>query len=93
MLATQGGESFDILRDPSDRRSSMFVQKWATHEAHDAAFADRILASGHLENVLDEGVVQTFTPSSLTDTGVDRIRASAGPRAATRRRRDRGSYR
>jgi hypothetical protein len=64
MVAAQGCEAFDILQDQSDRRLSMFVQMWATREAHNAAFAERILASGHLEKVLavlDEGVVQTFS--------------------------------
>jgi quinol monooxygenase YgiN len=63
MLASEGCESFDILRDQSDPRSSAFVQTWSSREAHDAAFGELILASGHLEKVLaalDEGVVQTF---------------------------------
>lgn len=63
MLAADGCESFDILRDQSDPRSSAFVQKWSSREAHDAAFGELIMASGHLEKVLaalDEGVVQTF---------------------------------
>jgi len=63
MLAAEGCESFEILRDQADSRSSAFVQTWSTREAHDDAFGDLILASGHLEKVLarlDEGVVQTF---------------------------------
>jgi quinol monooxygenase YgiN len=63
MLAADGCESFDILRDEGDHRSFVFVQTWASREAHDAAFGDLILASGHLEKVLatlDEGVVQNF---------------------------------
>jgi quinol monooxygenase YgiN len=63
MLAADGCESFDILRDASDHRSFVFVQTWASREAHDAAFGELILASGHLEKVLatlDEGVVQNF---------------------------------
>jgi hypothetical protein len=35
----------------------------SSREAHDAAFGELIMASGHLEKVLatlDEGVVQTF---------------------------------
>jgi quinol monooxygenase YgiN len=63
MLAADGCESFDILRDRTDPRSSAFVQTWTSREAHDAAFAELIMASGHLEKVLatlDEGVVQTF---------------------------------
>lgn len=63
MIATDGCESFDILRDQSDPRSFAFIQTWDSREAHDAAFGELILASGHLEKVLatlDEGVTQTF---------------------------------
>ena len=63
MLAAEGCESFDILRDQGDARSSVFIQTWSSREAHDAAFGELIMASGHLEKVLatlDEGVVQTF---------------------------------
>jgi quinol monooxygenase YgiN len=63
MIAAEGCESFDILRDQSDPQSFVFIQIWASREAHDAAFSELILASGHLEKVLavlDEGVTQTF---------------------------------
>jgi quinol monooxygenase YgiN len=63
MLSAEGCESFEILRDQTDRQSFVFVQTWSTREAHDAAFGELILASGHLEKVLaalDEGVVQSF---------------------------------
>jgi len=63
MLGAEGCQSFDILRDQADPRSSAFIQKWSSREAHDAAFGELIMASGHLEKVLaalDEGVVQTF---------------------------------
>jgi quinol monooxygenase YgiN len=63
MLAAEGCESFDILRDQADSRASAFIQTWSSREAHDVAFGERIMASGHLEKVLallDEGVVQTF---------------------------------
>jgi quinol monooxygenase YgiN len=63
MLGAPGCESFEILRDQADPRSSAFIQRWSSREAHDAAFGDLILGSGHLEKVLgtlDEGVVQTF---------------------------------
>jgi quinol monooxygenase YgiN len=63
MLAADGCESFQILRDQVDPRSSAFIQTWSSREAHDVAFGELIMASGHLENVLaalDEGVVQTF---------------------------------
>jgi quinol monooxygenase YgiN len=63
MVAAEGCESFQILRDQTDPRSSVFFQTWSSREAHDAAFGELILASGHLEKVLaalDEGVTQTF---------------------------------
>jgi quinol monooxygenase YgiN len=63
MLAAEGCESFTILRDQSDARCSAFIQTWSSREAHDAAFGELIMASGHLEKVLatlDEDVVQTF---------------------------------
>ena len=63
MIAADGCESFDILRDQSDPQSFVFIQTWASREAHDAAFGELILASGHLEKVLavlDESVTQTF---------------------------------
>ena len=63
MLVVEGCEAFQILQDPEDRRSSAFVQTWSTRQAHDAAFGELIVASGHLEKVLarlDTGVVQTF---------------------------------
>jgi quinol monooxygenase YgiN len=63
MLAAEGCESFDILLDQGDLRSSAFIQTWSSREAHDAAFGELIMASGHLEKVLavlDEEVVQAF---------------------------------
>ena len=63
MMAAEGCESFDILRDQAEARSSIFIQTWSSREAHDAAFGELIMASGHLEMVLatlDEGVIQTF---------------------------------
>jgi quinol monooxygenase YgiN len=63
MLAADGCESFDILQDQGDPRCSAFIQTWSSRDAHDAAFGELIMASGHLEKVLaalDEGVVQTF---------------------------------
>ena len=63
MLAADGCKSFDILRDQADPRCSAFVQTWSSREAHDAAFGELIMASGHLEKVLatlDQGVIQTF---------------------------------
>lgn len=52
MRAAEGCESFDLLRDEDDLRALVFLQRWVSHEAHDAAFADRIVQTGHLEKVL-----------------------------------------
>ena len=63
MLAADGCEAFAILRDQADPRASAFLQTWSSREAHDAAFGELIMASGHLEKVLatlDAGVVQAF---------------------------------
>ncbi len=61
MREAEGCESFELLRDEDDSCAMAFVQQWDTHEAHDSAFADRILATGHLDNVvaaLDEAITQ-----------------------------------
>jgi quinol monooxygenase YgiN len=63
MLTADECESFDILQDKADRRSSAYIQTWSSREAHDAEFGEVIMARGHLKKVLaplDEGVVQTF---------------------------------
>jgi quinol monooxygenase YgiN len=63
MIAAEGCESFHILRHDADPHSLAFVQRWSSRETHDAAFGERILASGHLSKVLetlDQPVVQTI---------------------------------
>jgi quinol monooxygenase YgiN len=63
MIGADGCESFDTLRDQSDHRSFAFVQTWTSRQAHDSAFGELILGSGHLDKVLavlDEVVTQTF---------------------------------
>jgi quinol monooxygenase YgiN len=63
MLAADGCESFAILQDQADLRCSVFIQTWSSRDAHDVAFGELIMASGHLDKVLaalDGGVVQTF---------------------------------
>ena len=63
MIGAEGCEAFDILQDQSDPQTLVFIQTWTSREAHDAAFGELILASGHLEKVLavlDEDVTQTF---------------------------------
>jgi len=61
MRTAPGCESFQLLREETDPRSFVFVQGWVSHEAHDAAFTERIVQTGHLEKVLaaiDEAIVQ-----------------------------------
>jgi quinol monooxygenase YgiN len=68
MRAAEGCESFDLLRDEDDPRSFTFLQHWISHEAHDTAFAERILKTGHLDKVIaavDEPIAQhTYTTVS-----------------------------
>jgi quinol monooxygenase YgiN len=52
MRAADGCESFDLYRDQDDELSFTFIQSWASSEAHDAAFGERIAQTGHLEKVL-----------------------------------------
>jgi quinol monooxygenase YgiN len=52
MRAADGCESFDLYSDRDDAHAFTFVQRWVSPEAHDAAFAERIAQTGHLEKVL-----------------------------------------
>jgi quinol monooxygenase YgiN len=52
MRAADGCESFDLYRDQDDDQAFIFIQGWASPGAHDAAFAERIIQTGHLEKVL-----------------------------------------
>jgi quinol monooxygenase YgiN len=52
MRAADGCESFDLFKDQEDELSFTFIQRWASPEAHDAAFGERIVETGHLERVL-----------------------------------------
>ena len=52
MRAADGCEAFELLRDDQDPRSMVFHQCWASHEAHDAAFKERIVETGHIKQVL-----------------------------------------
>jgi quinol monooxygenase YgiN len=61
MRDAEGCESFDLLRDENDPCAMAFVQRWQSHQAHDSAFADRIVQTGHLDKVLavlDEAITQ-----------------------------------
>ena len=52
MRAADGCESFDLYRDQTDELSFTFIQRWTSPELHDAAFGERIVATGHIEKVL-----------------------------------------
>ena len=61
MRTAEGCESFRLLREEADSRSFVFLQRWVSHEAHDAAFTEQIVQTGHLEKVLaaiDQAIVQ-----------------------------------
>jgi quinol monooxygenase YgiN len=68
MRASEGCESFELVQDESDARSLTFIQHWASHQAHDSAFGERIMKTGHLDKViatLDQPIVQhTYTALS-----------------------------
>ncbi len=52
MREADGCESFDLYQEQGNNQAFTFVQHWASAEAHDAAFAERIMQSGHLDKVL-----------------------------------------
>ncbi len=52
MRTAEGCASFELYREENDDLAFTFVQQWASTEAHDAAFGERIVQSGHLDKVL-----------------------------------------
>jgi len=49
------------VRGEADRCSFVFLQRWDSHEAHDGAFVEHIVQTGHLDKVLaalDEPIQQ-----------------------------------
>jgi quinol monooxygenase YgiN len=61
MQAAEGCQCFELLRDEHDPSALAFLQRWDCHQAHDAAFAERIGQTGHFDKVfaaLDEPVVR-----------------------------------
>ena len=63
MLTADGCESFEILREQGDARSSALVQRWTSERHTTPRSASGSLQAGSLEKVLgvlDEGAVQTF---------------------------------
>ena len=52
MRVADGCESFELVQDDQDPCSFAFVQRWASHQHHDAAFNERIVQTGHINEVL-----------------------------------------
>jgi quinol monooxygenase YgiN len=52
MRASDGCESFELVQDDQDPCSFAFLQRWASHQDHDAAFNERIVQTGHINVVL-----------------------------------------
>ncbi len=52
MRTADGCEAFDLLRADDDPGAFVFIQRWDAPESHDTAFADKIIATGHLDKVL-----------------------------------------
>jgi quinol monooxygenase YgiN len=61
MRGAEGCEFFDLLRDEEQSRTFVFLPGWDSHQAHDTAFAERIVRTGHLDKVfaaIDQPIVQ-----------------------------------
>ena len=63
--AAEGCESFELFQRDDDPRKFMFLEQWASREAHHDNMAQNIVASGHLQKLLpllegpiDNGVVE-----------------------------------
>jgi quinol monooxygenase YgiN len=89
MRAAEGCESFELVPDESDARSLTFIQHWASHQARDSAFGERIMKAGHLDKVIatrDPPIVQpTYAALSSSEFSiVGRVRRGADD--TTRRR-------
>ena len=52
MQEADGSESSELYRDRDDDLAFTFIQSWASSEAHDAAFGERIVQTGHLDKVI-----------------------------------------
>ena len=60
----EGCESFELFQRQDDEHKFMFLERWASIEAHHTNMADNIVASGHLGRMLpllvgppDNGVI------------------------------------
>ena len=61
----EGCEQFDLFQRQDDPHKFMFLERWASIDAHHANMADNIVASGHLAKMLpllagspDNGVIE-----------------------------------
>ena len=61
-----GCEAFDVFQRQDDPHKFMFLERWASIDAHHANMAANIVASGHLAKMLpllvgppDNGVIET----------------------------------
>jgi quinol monooxygenase YgiN len=52
MRTADGCEAFELVQEDQDPCSFAFQQRWASHQAHDAAFSERIVQTGHINQVL-----------------------------------------
>jgi heme oxygenase (mycobilin-producing) len=63
--AADGCESFELYQRDDDEHKFMFLERWASVEAHHENMANNIVASGHLSRIiplivgpLDNGVIR-----------------------------------
>jgi quinol monooxygenase YgiN len=61
----EGCESFEVFQRQDDPNKFMFLEQWASLEAHKENVAKNVVASGHLDNIKalltgppDNGVVE-----------------------------------
>jgi quinol monooxygenase YgiN len=61
----EGCESFEVFQRQDDPNKYMFLEQWASLEAHRANVAENVVASGHLDKITalltgppDNGIVQ-----------------------------------
>ncbi len=47
----EGSESFDLFQRQNDPNKFMFMQQWASLEAHKQHVADNVVESGHLDKI------------------------------------------
>jgi quinol monooxygenase YgiN len=63
--AAEGCEAFELFQRRDDPHKFMFIERWASIEAHHANMAQNVVASGHLAKLLpllvgppDNGVIE-----------------------------------